>query len=345
MQLKMSLALSAVVLLATNAAAQNGSATGLMNPDAVVKSGDVVSNPDSLINGVTWTSNAPLPVTAGIAQGSTAASADGSIVYHIAGGISGSLTPTSRVFAYSVAGDSWTEVAPIPFSPGVRSYGAVAEVNGFIYVFGGLDGTNVINRTFIYDEANDAWSQGVNLPAPRFGSAVATDGAVIWVIGGFGGTMLGDETRTVWMYDPTADAYTTGFTDMPGPLGRIHGVELADGTVHVFAGGFDGNNHLVYDTGADSWSIAAPMPFGVTDPATVTDGTLIYLAGGGGAPPRPPGHLQIYDPGSLTWSQGAAMPAPGVDNTSGAIANGTFYVTGGYNGTGAVSTNYSIPLF
>jgi|GEM_PF-2910861 len=344
MRLKMLLALPAVVFLATNAAAQEGSATGLTNPEAMMISDSLASNPDILVAGTGWMSRAAIPVAAGIAQGSTVASACGTTIYHIGGGISGALTPTNRVFAYSVADNTWTEVAPMPFSPGVRSYGAAVEVDGFIYVFGGLDGTNVINRTFIYDEANDAWSQGVNMPAPRFGSAVATDGAVIWVIGGFGGTSLGDETRTVWKYDPAAGTYTTGFTDMPGPLGRIHGVELADGTVHVFAGGFDGNNHLVYNTGTNSWSTAPAMPFGVTDPATVTDGTLIYLGGGGGPSPRGPGHLQIYNPSTSTWSQGSMMPAPAVDNTSGALADGWFYVTGGYNGATSVSTNYSISV-
>jgi N-acetylneuraminic acid mutarotase len=341
----MLLALPAVVLLATHAAAQNGSATGLVNPDAVVKPDSGASNLDNQVNGPMWTSNAPIPVALGIAQGSTVASADGSTVYHIGGGISGSLIPTNRVFGYSTKGDTWTEVANIPYSPGIRSYGSAVELNGFIYVFGGLDGTNVINTTFIYDIANDTWSQGTNLPAPRFGSAVATDGAAIWVIGGFGGLSLGDETRTVWMYAPATDGFTTGFADMPIALGRIHGAELPDGTVHVFAGGFDGSSHFVYDSGADSWSSAPGMPFGVTDPATVTDGMLIYLAGGGGAVPRPPGHLQIYDPSSSSWSQGPLMPAPGIDNTSGTIANGTFYVTGGYNGASSVPVNYSFPLF
>jgi len=182
------------------------------------------------------------------------------------------------------------------------------------------------------------------MPGPRFGPAVATDGTSIWVIGGFGGDFV--ETTTVWSYDPSGDTWTTGFAAMPIPRGRIHGVALPDGTVHVFAGGFDGADHRVYDTVADSWSNAAAMPFGVTDPATIynpVDGQ-IYLAGGGGPAPRGPGRTQIFDPASGTWSQGPMMPAPALDNTSGALVGSTFYFEGGFNGADAVTNNFALDL-
>jgi N-acetylneuraminic acid mutarotase len=222
-------------------------------------------------------------------------------------------------------------------------------LNGYIYVFGGVTGPSsqeiLLNTTWIYDEANDGWFQGANMPGFRFSSAVATDGAVIWVIGGYQSVSFGDVTNTVWMYDPSTDAYSTVFANMSTYLGRIHGVELPDGTVHVFGGHYEMNNHLVYDAATDAWSSAPSMPFWVLDPAVVTDGTVIYLGGGNGDVPRPPRHTQIYDPASGAWSQGPPMPAPAVNNTSGAIANGTFYVIGGYDGTGPVSVNYSLSLF
>jgi N-acetylneuraminic acid mutarotase len=344
MKLRMLVVLS-VMAFATSVAAQNVGTADLVNPNgaAVAYGSDVIIDPQT--NGPTWVSNALIPVAAGLAQTTVAASGDGAFIYSIGGGVGAGLTPTSAVYIYNTAADTWSTGSPIPVSPGNRAFGAAVEIAGFVYVFGGYNGSMVLNTTFIYDEKNDAWSQGANMPAARFGSAVATDGVSIWVIGGFAGTSLGDETNTVWMYDPNGDAWTTGFANMPIPQGRIHAAELLDGTVHVFAGGFDGVNHFVYDTMADGWSSAPLMPFGVTDPAVVTDGTLIYLGGGGGPPPRGLGHFQIYDPDTLTWSQGPTMPAPAVDNTSGAIANGSFYVVGGYNGFDATRTNYSIALF
>jgi hypothetical protein len=146
------------------------------------------------------------------------------------------------------------------------------------------------------------------------------------------------------MYDPSTDVYSTGFADMPTSLGRIHGVELPDCTVHVFGGHYYMDTHFVYDTGANAWSSAPLMPAEVLDPAVVTDGTLIYLAGDNGLAPRGPGHTRIYDPANGTWWEGPPMPAPAVNNTSGTIANGIFYVIGGYDGIGPVSVNYSLPL-
>lgn len=350
MQLKMLLVLPAMVLIGTSAGAQNIDVTGFTNPNAAVASQGSGSNLADRLNGAMWTANAPIPEPQGVAQASVVASADGALLYLIGGGVGSALATTNRLRIYNVANDAWTDGAPIPGS-GMRSFGSAVELDGFIYVFGGLDGTTlpaptVLNTTWIYDEANDSWAQGATMPAPRFGSAVATrTSTAIWVIGGYGGLEMMAETRTVWKYDPETNSYSTGYSDMPVPLGRIHGVQLDGGLVHVFAGGFDGVNHLVYSAGANSWSIAPAMPFGVTDPATVTDGSLIYLAGGGGMAPRGPGRTQIYDPATQTWSQGPAMPAPAVDNTAGALAGGTFFVLGGFNGSSAAATNYSLVLF
>jgi len=228
-------------------------------------------------------------------------------------------------------------------------------LNGFVYIFGGVSGDlpseEVLNTTWIYDEANDVWFRGANLPAPRAGPAVATDGAVIWVIGGYN-QFFGPE-HTVWRYNPMADGYSTGFANMPRDLGRIHGVWLPDGTVHVLGGGEGGslNNHFVYDTNTNGWSFAPLIPVGVQDPATVTDGELIYVVGAASEVfPRGPPHTQIFDPATGDWSEGPRMPPwPGlgdwgVDNTSGTVANGVFYVMGGYNGGGNAYFNYSVPL-
>jgi hypothetical protein len=221
------------------------------------------------------------------------------------------------------------------------------ELNGFIYVFGGVSGEfpslELLKSTWIYDETNDVWSRGRDMPDFRFGSAVATDGDVIWVIGGYSS---GPE-RNVWRYDPNADTYQTGFASLPINLGRIHGVWLPDGSVHVF-GGFEPpiNHHLVYDTLADAWSEAPDIPVALIDPATVTDGNFIYVAGAPdvGPAPWPPGYVHVFDPATGSWFQGPRMPGSfGFNNTSGTIAHEIFFVMGGFGG-GTTSVNISIPV-
>jgi N-acetylneuraminic acid mutarotase len=309
-----------------------------------------------------WSLNWPIPEPLGVAQGSTLASSDGSLIYHIGGWIGSGLYVSNRVRVYSPGDESrdassmrspWWDAASVPVSRGIRSYASAVELNGFIYVFGGVSGTQstgieILNSTWIYDEANDSWSNGANMPGFRFGPAVATDGNVIWVMGGYN-EFQGQE-NTVWRYDPKADAYSTGFANTPLRLGRIHGAWLPAGSVHIFGGEPAWNYHFVHDTAADAWSIAPPMPVGVIDPATVTDGRLIYLAGANYGFPRQPAHTQIFDPVTGTWSEGPPMPPwpvlgdAGLDNTSGTIAKGVFYVMGGFNGGGTISFNYSIPL-
>jgi hypothetical protein len=241
----------------------------------------------------------------------------------------------------------WWDVAAVPEERGIRTYGSAVELNGFIYLFGGVSGVEpgeyLLNTTWIYDEAGDAWHRGADMPGYRFGSAVATDGDVIWVIGGFGGG-----TEDIWRYEPSSDSYLTGFAPMPRRLYRIHGIYLPDGTVHVLGGGDSLTNHLVYDTVADAWSSASPIPIGVLDPAVVTDGALIYVIGAPFTSPRGPAISQVFDPAADIWWQGPQVPPwPGfpnwnVDNTSGAIAQGTFYLMGGAIAGGTVSFNYSI---
>ncbi len=339
-----------VALFTSNVRAQIGTATGLIPPRAAVAADDAGATTDGQINGSSWQVNARIPEPRGSAQGSTVASNDGSLIYSIGGGCCNAQYPDgfNRVWAYSPADDSWSAAAEVPVSEGIRSYGAAVELNGFIYVFGGVGGpglsTTLLNTTWIYDEANDAWFGGANMPDFRFGSAVATDGAVIWVIGGFKSAALFDTTNTVWMYDPSADAYSTGFANMPQYLGRIKGAMLPDGTLHVLGGHWDMNDHWVYDTVTDTWFSAPLIPAAVLDPAVATDGARIYVAGDNGAVPRPPGHTRIYDPATLIWSEGPLMPAPAINNTSGTIANGAFYVMGGYDGATLPPVNYSLSL-
>src|SRR5262249_20771919 len=144
-------------------------------------------------------------------------------------------------------------------------------------VFGGFNGVDTINKLYIYDPAADSWARGRDLPGPRFGSAVAAIGGKIIIAGGTDGTSA---VATTFEYDPATDNYAPK-ANMPMALLRIHGAALEDrGEVHVFAGSFDGQAHLVYNVMADTWSTAAAMPVGVTDPGTVTIGGRIYVLGG-----------------------------------------------------------------
>src|SRR5260370_41973518 len=113
-------------------------------------------------------------------------------------------------------------------------------------------------------------------------------------------------------------------------VGRARSVIVANGSVYFLGGGFSGNTDCSFNVRVPFSGACRPqIPFGVTDAAVATDGVRIYMAGDAGPAPRAAGRLQIFNSVSQTWSLGPAMPS-GIDNTSGVIANGTFYVMGGY---------------
>lgn len=239
----------------------------------------------------------------------------------------------NQVWSYNPATDAWTQVADLPMP--LRAFGAAVRLGGTIYVFGGFDGVAPTNAVHLYDIMGDAWSRGPDMPGPRFGSAVGIVNGKIVVAGGASDVI----ESTTWIYDPVTQSFDIG---SPMPTGvntfRIHGAGFDDPAVlHAFAGGFDGNLHLIYDLTADTWTMGPPMPFGVTDPAVVSVGTNIYVMGG-----LFPGRTQIFDTVGGTWlPPGPTMPG-GINNTSGAVAGGVIYVEGGFDGVTSNPANFAL---
>jgi hypothetical protein len=289
-----------------------------------------------------WSTNRSIPIANGLSQ-PTAVTGNNGWLYIIGGGLGpGPDTRSNQVWAYISDKDMWLRRADIPIPDGLSAFGAAAELNGFIYVFGGFAGSGftgrILNTTWIYDVENDEWAQGPNMPGDRIGSAVAVVGDKIYIAGG--GSSLAPPPTTLWEYDPQAATFTVK-APLPFALVRIHGasyVTPARREVHVFAGGFDGINHLIYDVNANTWRVGPLMIIGVTDPAVVTGlDNLIYVMGG---PVPAVGRTQIFDPSDGKWYIGSNLPGP-VNNTSGSIIGDTIYVVGGFNGSASIPVNYS----
>lgn len=128
------------------------------------------------------------------------------------------------------------------------------------------------------------------------------------VIGGYiyalGGSADADATKAQ-RYDIAGDAWET----LTSPPASLVGTTLVGfGTdVHCFAGGgadYSGQTfrtrHLVYDTTADSWSVAAAIPDGGRRGAGgASDGTYIYLTAGSSGTDE--ATILRYDPSGDTW--------------------------------------------
>jgi N-acetylneuraminic acid mutarotase len=313
-----------------------------------------------------WVMHTPAPVPDGLSQTTTVASTDGSTLYVIGGGTGA--VPDARindVWSYDTSSDKWTRLASIPVADGMAAYGAAVQLNGAIYVFGGVHGAGPdagsLNTLWIYDIASDSWSSGTpipNSPNGRYGPAVAllNDGSGrILVAGGTDSSVLfGD----AYLYASSSDSYTpvARISSIGNSLTfRIHAASNDDGSqVHVFGGGFAGSGHWVYNVASNIWSTdLAQMPNGVTDPGVVElPGTgRFYVVGAPGGLTLTTVHsTQIYDSSTNSWSYGPDLPAI-ANNTSAAIAldangaNFDVYMEGGFNNTvGSIPVNYSLTV-
>lgn len=116
---------------------------------------------------------------------------------------------------------------------------------------------------------------------------------------------------------------------MPVALGEVAG-GLIDGKLYVV--GEDGTATLAYDTAAETWTSGglATRPFpGNHHAAEVVEGKLYLLGGLGGGSE---GKVQIYDPATNQWTEGAPMPFAAGSISSAAIGN-QVYVAGGIVGS------------
>lgn len=284
----------------------------------------------------TWNQGTAIPLASGPSQSTVVASPASNKIYVIGGGLgAGPNTRIDQLWAFDPATSSWSHKTDVP-APGVgANFGAAALLGGTIYVFGGIHGppgTVVPHRVlWKYNIAADSWTRGADLPTDNFGAAVAAIGGKLYLAYGSGFV-----TQT-WQYDPATDTYTRKH-DAPSLAtnARVHGVTL-NGEMHAFAGGFEGNAHVIYNPVTDTWRTGPAMPFTATDPAVGVLGGKALVVGG-----RPTAHAQAFDPVTNSWSQGPAIlgAATGVDNTAGAVLGPTFHLVGGFDGTNGTNTHW-----
>jgi hypothetical protein len=285
-----------------------------------------------------WNQGTAIPVADGPSQSTVIASTVDNKLYVFGGGTgAGPAARIDQTWAFDPTTRSWTRKADVP-APGLGStFGSGVQLGGAVYLFGGVVGppqpVTVTATAWKYDIAGDTWSRIADLPTANFGAAVATIAGKIYLA--FGSSFV----QQTWQYDPVTNAYTrkADAPVVPQP-NRLHAAVLG-GEMHAFAGGFDGNAHVVYNPATDTWRTAPVMPFPATDPAVAVLAGKAFVVGG-----RPIAHTQVFDPATNSWSQAAPITgaATGVDNTAGGVLGTVFHLVGGFNGTTSVNTHWQL---
>lgn len=207
----------------------------------------------------------------------------------------------------------WSTAAPIV---GGKNYHTVAQANGMLYVFAGINTANQFDvSSYKYDPATDTWSSIADFPLERylFGRAETVNGK-IYIFGGvenFGTSYKAVDAMIE--YDPATDTYAQK-TPMPDPQGMPGSAVLND-NIYVIAGnGATASVYVtdvqVYDPAADAWFSNTDYPRDVVYLGATTVGDKIVCMGGFNVNYPPSRYIadtyvgELVD-GTLEWTKGA----------------------------------------
>jgi len=217
-------------------------------------------------------------------------------------GVLCALAPVTPAVAQTCSGGTW---APIDSINTARSRTGVAfdSVTGHFFLAGGeATGGNRAIPIEEYDPGANTWTNRANLLTGVSNTGVAAVGGFVYVPGGYNGTT---GVTNMQRFDPATNNVTNLATMPAGNY--AHAVAARGNFIHVLGGsstGVAGTTHFVYDIAGNSWATAAAVPVAVQYPAAASDGTLVYLLGGNTTNIT---NVQVYNPGTNTWSAGTPM--------------------------------------
>ena len=270
-------------------------------------------------------------------------------VYLFGGGSNG-----NTALAYDCSTSHWVPSTPSPL--GFRANWAGVPVQGRLYVLGGSDSLNSHNEMYAFlpgSGGNGTWIRRASLPRPLALPGAASLGDSVIITAG-GVTSLGYATGQCFRYHISQDRWDTL---PPLPQARIAGGLVAQGGKLFLLGGLDSTSLAFtstifqYDPTTDQWqtrrTLLAPMAF--NHQSIASDGSLIYLVGGGAGVSLWPGsHLvQAWNPAndSLKWE--TSLPETvGVQSTCYVAYGGTSFLltTGGFRDSVYTNKTFRAPL-
>lgn len=238
--------------------------------------------------------------------------------------------PCFAVPADLPTGGTWTLGVSVPT---IRAETTAAELNGKLYMAGGIEEGYGGTMAFeVFDPADNTWTKLASIPIGIHHAGLIGIGDHLYLIGGYDdiGKMVRAEPdiASVWMYDPAADTWSS-VADMPVPRAASAVVTLDD-KIYVLAGtGTAALDTWVYDPATDTWDdsprakLSAPREH---VSAFVVDGKIVLVGGRWQNVNMP--NVEIYDPVADTWTNGADMPY-GSSGYMGGILENKIHVFGG----------------
>lgn len=246
----------------------------------------------------------------------------------------------------TITHNTWSSGAPMP----TPVWGAAgAEVKSEIYVVGGVSSAGKpIADTQVYSPSTNTWGTGVPLPTRLLGGAAAVVKGILYVIGGAkSGKVCNTKaiSSAVWAYDSKTNAWSS---KSPLPTATCDaGIAVEKDIIYVI-GGVDADDGRLatvqtYDPAADTWTEAAPLLNGKSEPSVGLLKTTVVAADGFTASAWS-GDNEGYDASTNSWT--SYSPDPQARNWACAGGIGArLYAAGGLqSGDAALSLTEAFAL-
>ena len=257
-------------------------------------------------------------------------------------------------FEYDPGANSWTiKSATYPDNQVNNMACGELAVDGtpYIYCVGGsaAGATTATARVFRYDPVADtieALDPGDNWPGDNAGTILPGGFAVannrLYILGGFNISVA--STNEIWEFDPTVGIGAKWTQKVNTPEGIMYAPTCAiDGIIYVGgASDFDTINLVVIDTtnsfsfdpaGNTIGSIAA-IPRATGETRALNFNGQMWVMGGGRVAPNPSNEVDIYDPGTNSWTTGDPFVTGRRNFPTDTDGTSRIWLAGGYDSTG-----------
>src|SRR5438046_4184923 len=257
-----------------------------------------------------------------------------------------------HVLKYSPGTNTWTQMGvTLPdntmnnMACGVLTLGGTPE----IYCVGGSAAgqTTATARVFFYNPVTDTATTltgADNWPGDAAGTILPGGFAVVnnklYILGGFQINVA--STNLIWQFDPTAAVGSKWLQRVNTPEGIMYAPTAAIGGIIYVGGASDYQGGLVVDT-TNSFSFnpatntigsIAAIPMATGETRGLTFNGKMYVMGGGRVAPNPSTEVDVYNPGTNTWT--TDLPFMTARRNFPTDTNGTnkIWLSGGYASDG-----------
>ena len=225
-----------------------------------------------------------------------------------------------HVLKYSPSSNTWTQTGvTLPDNQMNNMACGVLAVSGtpYIYCVGGSAAgqTTATARVFFYNPVSDTVTTltgADNWPGDAAGTILPGGFAVynnkLYILGGFNVNVA--STNQIWQFDPTAAVGSKWLQRVNTPVGVMYASTCTIGnTIYVggasdFTGGalIDTTNSFSFDPTANTIGSIAAIPRATGETRGLTFNGKLYVMGGGRVAPNPSTEVDVYNPGTNTWT-------------------------------------------